>query len=327
MLTKVQRILKLKPTEAEKELFVSSMFMKDRLAVDIISLDANEAVVNENDIKKYWDEHKTDYLTQKSYDLDTITIGLSTKSIDEKELETFYKEKRHNYKSSEGKILTLIDARVNVEKDYRLKLSKREALETYLLFKKSQMNATGTKNVQISDSTFPVDKLANVKVGEVLKPIETADGYIVIKVKSINEPLPRPYADAKAAILIKLQADKKSEALAKKAESRLQLFKGKDIGFVSRDSATKINGLSETESLEFINFVFDNNKDRNFKVIGNKAILYQILEQNLLDTSKVEKYTSLVNDNIAQMKQAEIGQNLVTNLKKRYDIEQYYKGN
>ncbi len=189
------------------------------------------------------------------------------------------------------------------------------------------MNATGTKNVQISDSTFPVDKLANVKVGEVLKPIETADGYIVIKVKSINEPLPRPYADAKAAILIKLQADKKSEALAKKAESRLQLFKGKDIGFVSRDSATKINGLSETESLEFINFVFDNNKDRNFKVIGNKAILYQILEQNLLDTSKVEKYTSLVNDNIAQMKQAEIGQNLVTNLKKRYDIEQYYKGN
>jgi len=327
LLSKVQSILKLKPTDSEKKMFISSMFMKDRLAVDVIYLDSSEAVISEDEIKKYWDEHKTEYLSEKSYDLDTIIVGLSTKEIDENELKTFYQEKRHNYKSSEGKILSLDEARVNVEKDYRLKLSKREALETYLLFKKSQMNATGTKNVKISDTSFPMDKLVNAKVGEVLKPIATKDGYIVVKVRSINEPLPKPYLDAKAEILAQLQADKKISALKKKAEARLGIFKGKDIGFVSREAGKKIAGLSEAESLEFINFVFDNNKARNFKIIGNKAVLYQILEQNLLDDSKVEKYAALVNDTISQMKQAEINQNLVVNLKKRYDIEQYYKGN
>jgi len=326
LLSKVQNILKLKPTEAEKELFVSSMFMKDRLSVGIIYLDQSEAVVSEDDIKKYWEEHKTEYLSEKSYDLDIITIGLSTKDIDEEKLKTFYQEKRHNYKSNEGKILSLADARVDVERDYRLKLSKREALETYLLFKKSQMNATGTKNIKVSDITFPVDKLATTKVGQVLKPIETKDGYIVAKLKSINNPLPKPYLDAKAAILTQLQSEKKVTALQKKAKARLGIFQGKDIGFVSRESGKKIPGLSEAESLEFINFVFDNNKARNFKVIGNKAVLYQILEQNLLANNKAEKYTTLVNDNIAQMKQAEISQNLIVNLKKRYDIEQYYKG-
>ena len=327
LLSKIRRILKLKPTQAEKKLFVSSLFMKDKLAVNVIYLDESESVVTENEIKKYWDEHKTNYLTQKSYDLNTITIEPSTKEIDEKKLKTFYQNKKYDYKSSEGKILSLDKARVDVEKDYRLKLSKREALETYLLFKKSQMNATGTKNVQINDTSFPIDKLKNVKIGEVLKPIKTKEGYIVVKLKSVNNPIPKPYIDAKPEILAQLQIEKKKSALENKAQARLGIFKGTDIGFVSRGNAKKIDGLSETESLEFINFVFDNNKARNFKVIGNKAVLYQILEQNLLNNSKVNKYTSLVNDNVSQMKQAEISQNLIVNLKKRYDIEQYYKGN
>ena len=326
LLGKVQKVLKLKPTKSERELFISSMFMKDRLSVGIVYLDSSEATVEEKDIKKYWDEHKTDYLTEKSYDLNTITVGLSSKPIDEEALKTFYQEKRHNYKDKDGKIMSLADARVKVEKDYRLKLSKREALETYLLFKKSQMNPTGTKNVKISSTDFPVDKLINAKIGTVLKPIATKDGYIVVKIKSINNPQPKSYENAKPTIFAQLQADKKISALKKKAEARLGIFKGEDIGFISRDSTKKIAGLSQSESLEFVNYVFDNNKQRNFKIIGNKAVLYQILEQNLLSNNKAEKYATLVNDTISKMKQSEISQNLVVNLRKRYDIEQYYKG-
>jgi peptidyl-prolyl cis-trans isomerase D len=66
---------------------------------------------------------------------------------------------------------------------------------------------------------------------------------------------------------------------------------------------------------------------RNFKIIGNKAVLYQILEQNLLSKDKLSKHTNLINENIVQLKQAEISQNLITKLKNRYEIEQYYKGN
>ncbi len=326
LLAKVQNVLKLKPTKAEEELFTSSMFMKDRVAIDIITLDEGEAVVSEDEIKKYWDKHKTEYLTEKSYDLSTIEVALTQKELDEEKLKAFYQEKRHNYKAADGKILSFADARVDVEKDYRLKLSKREALETYLLFKKSQMNATGEKNVKLSDTEFPVEQLKKAKIGTVLKPIETKNGYIIVKIIGIKNPEPKPYQEAKAQILAKLQAEKKVSALAKKAEARLGIFNGRDIGFISRDSAKVINGLTQAESLEFINFVFDNNKLVNYKIIGNKAVLYKILEQDLLSNVKAEKYATLVNDSIKQMKQAEINKNLVLNLKKRYDVEQFYKG-
>lgn len=327
LLSKIQNVLKLKPTKNEQEMFVASMFMEDRLSVDVISLDPNEAIVNEDEIKKYWEEHKTDYLTLKNYDLATIKVELDNKPIDEKELKSFYEEKRHNYKDAEGKILSLEDARSSVEKDFRLKNAKREALETYLLFKKSQMNATGTKTVKINDDKFPIDKLTHAEVGDVLKPIEFEDGYIIVKVTAINKPEPKAYDAAKAEILAQLQVNKKQEALKQKAEARLGIFKGNDIGFVSRDSQKQISGLSAAESLEFINFVFDNNKMRNFKIIGDKAVLYHIVEQNLLEKSKVKKYAKLINDNISQIKQTEINQNLLAELRNRYDIEQYYKGN
>jgi len=327
LLAKVQNILKLKPTKDEKEMFVASMFMQDKLSIDILYLDKSEATVDEAETKKYWDEHKTDFLTLKSYDLSTIKIDLKDDKINEEKLKTFYSEKRHNYKNKDGKIASLEEARADVEKDFKLKLTKREALETYLLFKKSQMNATGTKTVKINDPQFPIDKLSNAKVGSVLKPIEFENGYIIVKVTAINNPMPKSYENAKAEILAQLQVQKNKDTLKKKAEARLGIFKGKNIGFVSRDTQKKILGLSPAETLEFINFVFDNNKKRNFKIIGQKAILYQVMEQNLLEKGKVEKYTKLINDNITQMKQAEISENLLVELKNRYDIEQYYKGN
>jgi peptidyl-prolyl cis-trans isomerase D len=124
-----------------------------------------------------------------------------------------------------------------------------------------------------------------------------------------------------------LRIQKQKTALEKKAEARLNLFQGKDIGFVSRDSVKNIVGLTKAQSLQFINFVFDNNKIKNYKVIANKAVLYKILEQNLLVSSKANQYIDLVKANVLQMKRAELNQNLVKMLSTRYSIEQYYKGN
>lgn len=327
LLSKTQDILNLKPTQIEKELFASSMFMKSRLAVDIIYLNKDEGKVSEEEIKQLWEMTKADYLSEKSFDLATIKIPLTDKEIDEEQLKIFYQEKRHNYKSNDGKILSLEDARADVERDFRFKLTKRAALESYLLFKKSKMDATGEQNVKISDTSFPVDKLNNARLGTVLKPIKTVDGYIVVKLKSINNPAPKSYTEARDAVLAQLKLQKRAAALEQKAKARLNLFRGKDIGFVTREGDTKIEGLSDEEVLEFVNFVFDSNKARNFAIIGNKAVLYQILEQDLLDESKAKKYAKLISDNVKQMKQAEISQNLIVNLKKRYNIERYYKGN
>ncbi len=327
LLEKINAIMKLNPTPIEKELFTAAMFMQNRLAVDVITLGDKKVTVNEEDIKEFWEENKANYLTEKSFDLDFITFEPLIEEIIEEDLKSFYQQMRHNYRSSEGKILSLAEARDDVIRDYRMKLSKREALKTYLQFKKNQIEPAGVKNIKISDTSFPIEELDGVKVGQTLKPIEKEDKYLIVRLKSINFPTPKPYIDARATILAKLQVQKQLEALQQKAKARLEVFRGKDIGFVNREGTDNIDELTQAESLEFINYVFDNNRARGFKIIADKAILYQILEQKLLDDEKLERYASLVHDTVAQMKQAQISQNLVTNLRRRYSIEQYYKGN
>jgi len=327
LLTKLNKALELTPTKSEIDIFMSSMLMQDRLMVDTIYLDPSELSITDEEAKQYWSKHRGDYLSEKSYDLDTIKIALSTKPIDEVKLKEFFQSKKNHYKDSKGKLESLEVARARVEKDFRLKKSKREALETYLLFKKGQMNATNSTTVKESDSTLPIDKIKAANRGQVLKPIAVNDGYIVIKLRNVNNPTPKPFEDAKNTIEKILLVQKEVSALDRKAKARLNLFQGRDIGFVSRDSTKKISGLNAAESLEFINFVFDNNKIRNYKIIGNKAVLYQIVEQNLLRKDKAKNYEDLVKNNVVQMKLAELNQNLINMLSKRYKIEQYYKGN
>jgi peptidyl-prolyl cis-trans isomerase D len=327
LLTKVQKVLNLKPTKSEQEIFASAMFMKDRLSIDTITIKKDSITVKEDELKKYWEAHKNNYLSEKSFDLATIKVKVSNEEVDKKKLKTFYEEKKYNYKNSDGKLKTFEEAKNEVIEDYRLKNSKREALETYLLFKKSQIEPTGSMNVKISSTTFPIDKLKNAKLGQVLKPIEQEDGYIIVKITSINEPKPKLFKEVRGLVLNELKSQKQAKALEEQAKARLNLFKGKDIGFVSRDSKKQIAGLSEAKSVEFINYVFDNNKASYYKIIGDKAILYKILEQKLLVNDKLKEYTDLINENIKQIKQSEVNQNLIDELRNRYEIEQYYKGN
>ena len=118
----------------------------------------------------------------------------------------------------------------------------------------------------------------------------------------------------------------KKTALEKKAEAKLENFAGSDIGFVSRDSVKSIAGLSEAKSAEFLSHVFDNTAKKGYKVIDGKAIVYEILEQKLLNKDKAKQYVSMISENVLQVKQAELNQNLIKKLATAYKVEQYYKG-
>lgn len=327
LLAKIQQALELKASGSEADIFRASIFMQDKLSVGLVTLDASELGMSDDEIKKYWQEHQTEYLSEKSYDLDIIKVPLSNAPIDPVDLKAYFDEKQYNYKDAEGKILSFDVAKETVTKDYRLKESKKDALTTYLQLKKGEIQTTESLNVLESDENFPVDELKNASIDQVLKPLETKDGYIVVKLKSINTPLPKSFQDARAQVLIELEQVKKQTALRAKAEARLEVFAGNDIGFVSRDSKIKIPGLDEAQSLEFINHVFDTNAMKGYQIIDNKAVLYTILEQKLLRDDKTEQYTQMIDQNVAQIKNTELNQNLLSMLKKRYDIEQYYKGN
>ena len=195
-----------------------------------------------------------------------------------------------------------------------------------MAFKKGELAPTETKVIFKDDVTFPLDKIQTAPKDEVIKPFTYKDNYIVVRVKDIKFPEIMTYEAAKESVTKEFLADLKVSALEKKATARLDTFNGTDIGFVGRDSTKAIAGLDEAKTAEFLSHVFDNANKKGYKVIGDKAILYEVLEQKLLNDEKVKQYVSLLDENIVQVKQTEFNQNLIKKLATTYKVEQYYKG-
>lgn len=324
--TKLENFFKLTPSTKEIDLFASAFFMEDRLSIAAVTLDANEVTTNEEAIKTYWEKNKSNYLTKKSYTLELLNLPASQTKFDDKTLEEFYTQEKHNYKFEDGKLMTFAEAKSKVAIDLRLKNDKKNALEAFLSFKKGETVPNETKVIFDDDTTFPLDKIQVAARDEVLKPVVIKDSYVIIKVKEIKFPEPMSYEMAKKDANRDLLEELKKVALEKKAGAKLENFAGSDIGFVSRDSVKSIAGLSEAKSAEFLSHVFDNTTKKGYKVIDGKAIVYEILEQKLLNKDKAKQYVSLISENVLQVKQAELNQNLIKKLATAYKVEQYYKG-
>ena len=324
--SKLENFFKLAPSTKEIDLFTSAFFMEDRLSITAVTLDANEVTTNEEAIKSYWEKNKSNYLTKKSYTLELLNLPASQTKFDDKTLEEFYTQEKHNYKFEDGKLMTFAEAKSKVIVDLRLKNDKKNALEAFLTFKKGETAPSETKVIYDDDTTFPLDKIQVASKDEVLKPVVIKDSYVIIKVKEIKFPEPMSYEMAKKDASRDLLEELKKTALEKKAEAKLENFAGSDIGFVSRDSVKSIAGLSEAKSAEFLSHVFDNTAKKGYKVIDGKAIVYEILEQKLLNKDKAKQYVSMISENVLQVKQAELNQNLIKKLATAYKVEQYYKG-
>lgn len=327
LLNKLNAILELQPKESEMEIFASSLFMQDKLNVGVIRLQPNDIQMNDEALRAFWEPQKSAFLTPKSYTVESIFIPASTEPASQEELALFYEENKFNYRHEDGKLKNFAESIEALGHDVALDKARKEALNTYLAFKKNEVTAEKTEVLYESDSFFEVELLQEAVVGDVLKPIATDEGYMIIKLVSINLPAPMDFEDAKPFLQDAFVSEKAQEVLTQKAKAALDGFKGEPIGFVSRDSIVSIPGLSEEEGSLFLARVFDNNQKKGYVILEDKAVIYEILEQILLDQTKLAQYNKLVGEHVYQVKNNEINQALAEALKKRYKITYYYKGN
>ncbi len=326
-LQKLNNILNLSPTPLEIETFGASLFMQDRLQTKIITADSSKITVNDDILKSFWQKRKKSYLTTKTYELSVIKVPVSFIQVDENETKDYYKKKRYSYTDKDGKIMSYEDAKERVIKDLQFKKGKRFALKKYLALKKGKIKANEKMTISVKQSLFPQDKLKTASVGDVLKPFTFGDAYIVAKVTKIDMPKPMTFEQAKNLVSKEYLKIAKKKQLENKAKNIVTNFNGgKDIGFVSRDDIKKIKGLNELEAVEFLNQVFNSSKKKGYKVFGNKAIIYKVLEQKLLDKNKLKTYSMLLESNVKNAKLAETNQKLLSKLREKYQIESYYKG-
>lgn len=326
LMKKVSALLTLQPTEQEMEMIAASTFMKDKLKVSVLSDENIYVDVSDEEIQSYYDANKQNFLTPKRYDIDIVQTLVSTVETPEDELQTFYEETKHDYKDSEGKLLSYEEAKDQVIVALQKKVAKKEALKTYLDFKKGDIQKEANQIIDEQSELFDLEKYAEAKEGDFIKPIELDDRFVSIKLNKVLLPEPKSLEEAKDEMLEILTEQKRVQELEKLAQNRLELFNGEDVGFVSRDDIDKLSLLSPESAAQFLNEVFSSNESKGYKIIDNKAILYEIVEQQLLDESKLENYGDLLRENLSRLKDSELNDNLVKLLHNRYEIHRYYKG-
>jgi peptidyl-prolyl cis-trans isomerase D len=319
--------LNIPPTKAEIQMFKSAILMQDKLEVSTLTLSPQDVEVTPKGLKEFWEKHKNDYMSTKSYKISYINVLPTQTDVKEEELQKYFTEHKDKYKDDEGKLLDFESARTQATQDFILKKLKREALLKFVDFRDGKTKSQGSRTVLITDKNFPVAKLQTASSGDVLKPIEYNNGYIIVKIDSVNMPKPKTFEEAKLLASKDFYQEKYSEKLEEVAKARLSTFQGEDIGFVSRDSIQKILGLDEANSMDFINYIFTQKSKQGYKIVGQKALLYRVLEQKLLPNVQMDKYASLLKQNVLKLKNAELNQNLIKQLSGRYESEQYYKGN
>ncbi len=326
LVTKLLSFFQFSPTEREKSAFAASLLMEDKLAISTLVLSAQDLKYTEEDIRAFWEKNKANYLTQKRFVLETLTVVPSQETPDAKALEEFYAETKHNYKHDDGKLMSFDEAKSQLVTDFQLRNDKKRALEAFLAFKKGELKATEIKVIVENDPSFPLENISTLAQNEVAKPFVYNNEHLIVKVKEIKFPEVMSYEMAKPRAVEDFLAELKKTTLEKKAVASLEAFKGTNIGFVDRESAQAITGLNEAQAAEFLSYVFDNTQMKGYKILGDKAVLYEILEQKLLNKDKMQQYANLLDENVAKVKQADFNQNLIKKLAQSYKIEQYYKG-
>nr|MBP3723959.1 peptidylprolyl isomerase [Campylobacter sp.] len=162
------------------------------------------------------------------------------------------------------------------------------------------------------------------KNGLITSPFLYNDGYLIAKVVDVLNPEPMSYENARAMVLKQYQqnlANQRLEELSKEAlESK---FAPKFTGYISKETQKPILGLNATEFNDFIDKLFKSKSKKGYFILGDKSIVYNILEQDLLDSSATGRYDELIIQNATAVKNEELQRDLLEILKNKYEYKQY----
>ncbi|WP_281950960.1 peptidylprolyl isomerase [Nitrosophilus kaiyonis] len=330
LLSKLQNILKPVLTPLEFETFGSSLFMSDKIKYKVLTANDINISYNENDLKNFWEKNKKNYMTQPKFKLSLLWVEPKNIKIDEKELKEFYTKNRNRFVDENGKIKSFENAKEEVKKALILKKTKKIALKKYIQFKKGKIKESEKLELELTNNIFPsniMQEISQKNEKYVLKPKLIKEKYVIIRLDEKVPSRPKSFLEAKNEVVRDFIKYKKREKLLSLAKKMYKNFDGKITDFISRDDIDKIPPLEEVEAAEFLNKLFASQKNNNFIELDNqKIVLYKILDQKLVNKTKLDKNKDFITDNSIKVKSSLLNSNLLDALQKRYNIEIFYKG-
>ncbi len=326
---KLMRLLDKPSVKYEREVIASALSVEDKISYVILSSSDIEIKTDADDIKKFWESHKKDYMTKKKYKLSILWTNLDEIAVDEKELKDFYHRNSYNYIGSDGKELSLENARKDVVRDYKLKRGKKKALKEYIAFKKGKKEASETVKLNINDPKLSKEMWSEIiqsDRGSIIKPKAVGERYATVKVDDTIEPREMSFDEAKDKVTEDYTKTAAAKALDKVATEYIDGKKklNKTTEFLSASKPATLEGLTKKESLQFFKKLFTSNKHVGMITLSNKRIVYRVSEQRIGKTQneRVEELTSITN----KIKSSDLSDNLMKELSEKYKIQKFVKG-
>ncbi len=325
ILNKLSKVLVLTPNDEDLNLLNDSIFMQDKILVDIVKVDENSIKIDENSTKDFWEKNKNSYFTKKEYELETKFVEVKNVDVAQNDLLEFYEKHRSDYKNSDDTLMDFNSSKTLVKRDYEFDLVRQDALKTYVNLKNKKIQADGILRINDLNATFKEFNFDGKKNGDTIKPIKTERGYLITRIKNIVLPKQMSYEEAKKFVYADFKAKLLSDKLEEISKKKLENFDGKDIGFIGRDFNGNIEGLTKDQVKLFANNVFANNKLNGFiKLNDNLSAVYKITEQKIGNLEKLKVYKQYYLENLSNIKNKELLSDTTKELEQRYKIQNFY---
>ena len=265
------------------------------------------------------------------YSQDKVSISiLSSTNISIKptsaELKSFWEKNKSNYKSAIGYSLEYTNIE-NIENKTK-KDMKKVALRLYLKLKRDEIKFVNSKTIY-ANSTFlskeNFDKLTEAKEGNTLKPLYEKGKYIIAKFVKKLEPQILPYSQVIDQVKVAFIEESKNKILEERTNKLISNFKGKDIGYLSRDSKPNINNLNSEEVAQLINKIFTSTSKIDSIKLLDKVVVYKITDSKFLSYNN--KNDEVIVSNVENIKNNLISATLLDKLKNRYEVKSFMGNN
>lgn len=283
----------------------------------------------DDEVRKYWQKHQKEFVKEASAEISAIRVKPSEKLPDEAEAKNHYDANRYQFKSSDGKLLEYEDAKPMVIASLIDERTNKEALRTYIDFKKGTLHQTENLEKQIiSASSSPFDPettreiMALSTTKNFLKPKKVGNDYMIIRLDKMNPSAQKSYEEAKEDAKQGYAAEARVQKLQELAQNSYQTFQGTVTGFIKRTDKGQLNALEPMIAEEFLSKLFNAKQKRGFVTLNNgNVIMYNILEQKLLqDTTMADE------ESVLRLKGSLLDAGLLKTLESKYPIEIYVEG-
>jgi len=328
----IQKTFDLLPVEAsanESNILNIVMQIADKINYKVLS--EKDIVIDTSDaaLKPFWETTSQKFMTDVSYEVNYIKQEKITQTYEEAKISKHYQENKTHFKDSEGKILSLENAKDAVVAELNAKATKDKALRTYIAYKKGKLGSdVSIQNATVSTDNNPFNSEALNKISKLsptspyMKPVLVNGEYYTIELVKVNPSQAKTFEAAKTEVLSLYTTQAKKSKLLELANSSVKSFAGKTTDFITAMNVNDIEGLETEEASDFLQKLFVSKEKRSFIVLNNgKIILYDILEQKLLDNSNSDQ-----SNLVKKLKSAMFSDGLIKNLQNKYKTEIFIQG-